>query len=228
MSSKLIDQQTVVTAAIALLPPDVRIIMHAESEFRSQTLVARIRSHGWDAMLGIRGNVTVTTDPAQAGRALEPWLTDRDTVAYRNHVWLTEDHHGPVHVLAGTDRNDRNELIWYAIMTNLPATWQTDRIGSWRIGIETMVRDWQSGGFELGKTAITDRDRFHRLIILVCLIYLWFVSVGRWIVKRGYRHLLDAGPADAWQRSLFTLAIAWQNRCRTFDQAMAVFWLMYD
>lgn len=226
-SSNLTDQQTVLAAAVALLPPEVRIIVHADSEFRSQALFTWIRNHGWDAILGIRGNVIVTTDPTHAGKALQTWLSDRDTVAYLNHVWLTEDQHGPVNVLAWWDKNDRNELICHAVMTNLPATWQTYRIGSRRMWIETMFRDWQSGGFELGKTGITDHERFHRLIILVCLIYLWFVSIGRWLVKRGYRHLLDTGSSHAWHRSLFMLAIAWQNRCRTFDQPLTVFWFVY-
>jgi hypothetical protein len=226
-SSNLNDQQTLVAAAIALLPPEVRILVHADSEFRSQKLFAWLRDQGWDAIVGIRGSITVTTDPAQAGRALESWLPNRDTVIYLSQVWLSEDLQGPLNVLAWTDKNDRNELICYAVMTNLPASWQTYRIGSRRMWIETMFRDWQSGGFELGKTAITDPERFHRLLILVCLIYLWFVSIGRWLVKRGYRHLLDSGPSDAWHRSLFSLAIAWQNRCRTFDQPLAVFWFVY-
>jgi hypothetical protein len=226
-SSNLNDQQTVLAAAIALLPPAVRILVHADSEFRSQTLFAWLRDQGWDAILGIRGSITVTTDPAHAGRALETWLLNRDTVIYLNQVWLTEDPQGPVNVLAWKDKNDRNELICYAVMTNLPASWQTYRIGSRRMWIETLFRDWQSGGFELGKTAMTDSARFHRLIILVCLIYLWFVSIGRWLVKRGYRHLLDSGPSHAWHRSLFTLAIAWQNRCRTFDLSLPVLWFVY-
>ena len=112
-------------------------------------------------------------------------------------------------------------------MTNLAATWQTYRIGSRRMWIETMFRDWQSGGFELGKTGITDHKRFARLILLVCLVYLWFVSIGRWLVKRGYRTLLDAGASNAWQHSLFTLAVAWQNRLRSFDQPMRVLWFIY-
>jgi hypothetical protein len=53
------------------------------------------------------------------------------------------------------------------------------------------------------------------------------VSIGRWLVKRGYRTLLDAGASDAWQQRLFTLAVAWQNRLRTFDQSMPVFWFVY-
>jgi hypothetical protein len=226
-SSNLVDQQALLTTAVALLPPSVRVIIHADSEFRSQTLFAWIRGHGWDAMLGIRGNVLVTTDPAQVGAALTNWLPDRDTVAYLNQVWLTDDRCGPVNVLAWWDKDDEGVLTCYAVMTNLPATWQTYRIGSRRMWIETMFRDWQSGGFDLGKTGITDHDRFSRLIVLVCLVYLWFVSVGRWLVKRGYRSLLDAGVSTAWQQSLFTLAVAWQNRLRTFDRPLPVFWFLY-
>lgn len=226
-SSNLTDQQAVLTAAVALLPPEVRITIHADSEFRSQTLFAWIRAHGWDAMLGIRGATQVTCDPAQAGQPLTTWLPHRDSVAYLTAVWLTEDRCGPVNVLAWWDKDDRGVLTCYAVMTNLSATWRTYRRGSRRMWIETMFRDWHSGGFDLGKTGITDHARFHRLIILVSLVYLWFVSVGRWLVKRGYRTLLDAGPSDAWQLSLFTLAVAWQNRLRTFDRPMPVFWFVY-
>jgi hypothetical protein len=226
-SSTLRDQQLLLRQAAKLLPPSVRITVHADSEFRSQQLFDWLRRRRWNAILGIRGNVQVTTDPAVAGQPLSSFLPHRDSVAYLNAVWLTEERCGPRNVLAWWDKNDRGELICYAVMTNLPATWQTYRVGSRRMWIETLFRDWQSGGFELGKSAISDRERFARLLILVCLVYVWFVSVGRWVVKRGYRALLDAGASDCWQQSLFSLAVAWQNRLRTFDQPMRVFWFVY-
>lgn len=226
-SSSLQDQQQVLRAAAKLLPPSVRITVHADSEFRSQQLFDWLRKRRWNAILGIRGNVSITTDPAKAGQPLSSWLPARDSVAYLNQVWLTEERCGPRNVLAWWDKNDRGERICYAVMTNLSATWQTYRVGSRRMWIETMFRDWQSGGFELGTTAITNRERFARLLLLVCLVYVWFVSIGRWLVKRGYRTLLDAGASDAWQQSLFSLAVAWQNRLRTFDQPMRVFWFIY-
>jgi hypothetical protein len=226
-SSSLAEQQAVLTAAIALLPPDVRVLVQADSEFRSQTLFAWVRDQGWGAILGIRGTILVSTDARHPGQALSRWLPQRDSVAYLNQVWLTDDHHGPVNVLAWWDKNDRGVLTCYAIMTNLPATWQTYRIGSRRMWIETLFRDWQSGGFALGTSAISDPERFHHLILLVCLVYLWFLSVGRWLVKRGYRTVIDAGASHAWHLSLFTLAVAWQHRLRTFEQPMPVFWLLY-
>lgn len=226
-SSHLTAQQKVLRAAAKLLPPGVRITVQADSEFRSQHLFGWLRRRRWNAILGIRGNTPVTTDPTRAGQKLSTWLPDRETVVYLNEVYLTEERHGPVNVLAWWDKDDRGVLTCYAVMTNLPSTWQTYRIGSRRMWIETMFRDWQSGGFDLGKTGITKHDRFERLIILVCLVYLWFVSIGRWLVKRGYRTLLDAGASDSWQQSLFTLAVTWQHRLRTFDQPMPVFWFIY-
>jgi hypothetical protein len=205
----------------------VRITVQADSEFRWQALFAWLRQRGWNALLGIRGTVLLTSDPTVAGQPLSDWLPQRDSVAYLNVVYLTEARWGPVNVLAWWDKNDRGVLMCYAVMTNLPASWQTYRLGSRRMWIETMFRDWQSGGFELGKTAIANHERFERLILLVCLVYVWFVSIGRWLVKKGYRTLLDAGAPQAWQQSLFSLAVAWQNRLRTFDQPMRVFWFLY-
>lgn len=226
-SSQLTDQQAILTTAATLLPSTVRITVQADSEFRNQDLFAWVRAQGWNAILGIRGNLLVTTDPARAGTALTDWLPHRDSVAYLSHVYLSDQRCGPANVLAWWDKNAHGVLTCYAVMTNLPATWQTYRIGSRRMWIETLFRDWQSGGFALGHTAITDRDRFARLIILVCLVYLWFVSIGRWLVKRGRRALLDAGPSDSWELSLFSLAIAWQDHLRSCDQAMRVLWFVY-
>jgi hypothetical protein len=121
-SSALIDQQQVLRAAAQLLPARVRITVHADSEFRSQVLFEWLRRRRWNAILGIRGNVHVTTDPTQTGRPLTDWLPDRERVAYLTEVWLTEERCGPRTILAWWDKNDRGVLTCYAVMTNLAAT----------------------------------------------------------------------------------------------------------
>ena len=52
------------------------------------------------------------------------------------------------------------------VTTNLPATYQTYLYGRRRMWIETVFRDWQSGGFHLDRCGITDRERFARLVLL--------------------------------------------------------------
>lgn len=226
-SSTLDDQQAVLSAAATLLPTSVRITVHADSEFRSFALFCWLRAQGYHALLGIRGALLVSSDLQQPGKRLEQWLPHRDSVAYLNTVWIREDNAGPVNVIAWWDKNDRNELIVYGVMSSLPAQWQTYVYGKRRMWIETLFRDWQSGGFALGTSGLRDHERFSRLLVLISLVYVWFVSVGRWLVKRGYRTRIDAGASNAWQVSLFGLAVAWQNHLRTFNQQMPLIWYLY-
>lgn len=226
-SSSLADQQEALQAAAALLPPTVQITVHADSEFRSYELFAWIRAQDWHAMLGVRGNLLVRTAPDAVAKPLQDWLTGYETRVFLNEMWVRDDSNGPVNLIAWWDKNDRGDPMVYGVMTDLPATWQTFQWGKRRMWIETLFRDWQSGGFALGTTALRDAQRFSRLLILIGIVYVWFVSVGRWVVKRGYRTLIDAGPSRQWQSSLFTLAIAWQNRQHTFGLPMPVRWKVY-
>lgn len=226
-ASSLADQQAVLTQALAVLPERVRVSIHGDSEFRSQELFAWIRAQQHDAFLGITGRTLVATEGGGAAQPLARWLTDRETVVYLNGVYLTEDGHGPVNVLAWWDKDADGALIVRAVMTNLPARWQTYVRGRRRMWIETVFRDWQSGGFHLDETGITDRARFARLLIPLVLVYLWFVAVGRWVVKRGYRALVDDGSARCWKYSLFQIAVAWKERLGSYTESMPVLLLLY-
>jgi len=73
-SRNLTDQQKRLRAAAKLLPVGVRITVHADSALRSQVLFDGIRRRRWNAILGIRGTVHVTTDPAQAGQPRTDWV----------------------------------------------------------------------------------------------------------------------------------------------------------
>jgi transcriptional regulator of met regulon len=225
--SGLADQQAVLSQALAVLPPNVRVSIHADSEFRSQDLFRWVRTRGHDAMLGIPGHTLVALTSNGAATALHTWLPHRDSVAYLNGVYLTEDRHGPVNVLAWWDKDDDGKLIVRAVMTNLPASWQTYLRGRRRMWIETVFRDWQSGGFHLDESGVTDRDRFARLLLPMVIAYLWLVAVGRWVVKRGYRKLVDDGPARSWKYSLFQIGVAWKDRMSSYTQSIPVLLMLY-
>ena len=93
--------------------------------------------------------------------------------------------------------------------------------------IETVFRDWQSGGFHLDQTGLEDRERLTRLLIVLALAYLWLVSIGRWVVKRGYRRLLDDGTARNWHFSLFQLGVGWLERRHSYTLALPVLLYLY-
>jgi transcriptional regulator of met regulon len=225
--SGVADQQAVLTQALAVLPERVRISIHGDSEFRSQELFAWLRAQGHDGMLGVPGRTLLALTPEGPSTALESWLPNRDSVAYLNGVYLTENRQGPVNVLAWWDKDDEGKLIVRAVMTNLPASWQTYLRGRRRMWIETVFRDWQSGGFHLDDSGVTDRARFARLLLPLVITYLWLVAVGRWVVKRGYRSLVDDGQARSWKYSLFQIGVAWKEHLASYTQALPMVFKLY-
>ena len=225
--SGLADQQTVLRQALSLLPERVRVSIHADSEFRSQELFAWLRGLGHDGMMGVPGRTLLSLTPDGEATALATWLPNPATVAYLNGVYLTEERLGPVNVLAWWAKDDAGKPIVHGVMTNLSATWQTYRIGSRRMWIETVFRDWQSGGFHLDDSGIEDRERFERLLLPMVIAYLWLVAVGRWVVKKGYRSLVDDGEARTWKYSLFQIGVAWKERLGSYTQALPLVMVLY-
>lgn len=226
-SSGVSDQQSLLKQALSLLPTAVRVTVHGDSEFRSQELFRYLRALGHDVMLGLTGRTLVALELGAPGMPLEMWLSDRETVVYLQDVYLTEEQHGPVSVIAWWDRDDEGKLIVRAVMTNLPATWQTYCRGKRRMWIETVFRDWQSGGFHLDKSGIIERERFVALLLPLVIAYVWLVCLGRWVVKKGFRRLIDDGESHSWHYSLFQLGVGWKERLSSYTQAIPVLLYIY-
>lgn len=225
-ASALAEQQALLTAAMALLPERVRVTVHGDSEFRSQALYQWLRERGCDAMLGIQGGTLMADSATARARPLSA-VVPRHGVCYRQGVYLTEARTGPVNVLAWWTKDADGKALVRAVMTNLPACWRTYRFGRRRMGIETVFRDWQSQGFDLEASGVTDPERFSRLLIVVGVLYLWLVCVGRYVVKKGWRRRVDRGPARAWRYSLFLIGQAWQRHLASLGRCLPPIWVLY-
>ncbi len=227
-SSDLEQQQAVLTAALAELPKGTKVTVHADSEFRSVALFAWLHKQGHDAMLSIRGRTLVfDTADAATGQRLVERVGQRSDVLYLSGVYVTEERYGPVNLFAWWSKDDEGKPLLRAVMTTLPATPRTKQRGRKRMWIETGFRDWQSGGFQLDQTGIVDRARLERMLIPMLIAYIWLVSIGRWVVKRGYRRLIDHGAARAWRYSLFQLGVGWLERLQSYHRLPPVILYLY-
>lgn len=225
--SSLADQQALLEQALAILPPRVRVTVHGDSEFRACELFSWLRERECHAMLGVYGNTFVRLSPDGPRQTLQDWLPGRQSMAYLEQVYLTEEVHGPVNVIAWWVREADGSWMVRAVMTDLPATWQTYVWGSHRMWIETVFRDWQSGGFHLERCGISSRDRIARLLLALAIAYVWLVCLGRWVVKRGYRRLIDDGSARAWHFSLFQLGVGWKEHLANYLRPIPVILYLY-
>lgn len=221
------DQTTVLQQALAVLPERVQVTVHGDSEFRSQELFSWLRQQGHDVMMGVTGRTLVSQAADAPSRPLESWLTDPATMVYLGEMYVTERQQGPVTIIAWWAKDDDGKPLIRGVVTNLPPTWQTYHRGKRRMWIETVFRDWQSGGFHLERSGITDRKRFARLLLPLVIAYLWFVSLGRWVVKRGYRRLIDDGDSRSWHYSLFQLGVGWKERMASYCQAIPILLHLY-
>ena len=111
----------------------------------------------------------------------------------------------------------------YAYQVNVLAYWQPTEKGPWllatnlssprlalvayrrRMWIEEMFGDFKRHGFDLETTHLRHFLRLSRLTLAVCLLYLWLVSFGSRVIKRGHRHLVDR--TDRRDFSIFRISL---------------------
>jgi hypothetical protein len=60
-----------------------------------------------------------------------------------------------------------------------------------RMWAEEMHGDLKGHGFEIEATYLDDFDRIARLVLAVCLAFIWLITLSAKVVKCGYRHLVD-------------------------------------
>lgn len=60
------------------------------------------------------------------------------------------------------------------------------------------------------------------LLVPLAIASRWLVSRGRWVVKKGYRRLIDDGRTQSWHLSLFQPGVGWKERLASYTQAIPV------
>ena len=65
--------------------------------------------------------------------------------------------------------------------------------------------------------------RISRLVLGICIVFVWLITLGSWVVKRGYRHLLD--HKSRRDKSYFRIGWDWIERC--FDLPVPIHFSPY-
>ncbi|HEV2122149.1 MAG TPA: hypothetical protein VGW38_05150 [Chloroflexota bacterium] len=61
-------------------------------------------------------------------------------------------------------------------------------------------------------------ERLSRLVMALSLVYLWLMHMGAYVIKRGWRWLVDR--SDRRDRSLVEIGRHWLRRRLTNDEAL--------
>ena len=66
-------------------------------------------------------------------------------------------------------------------------------------------------GFNLESTHLRNAQRIERLMLGVCITFVWLIALGSWVVKNSHRHLID--HKSRRDKSYFRIGWDWIERC---------------
>lgn len=89
---------------------------------------------------------------------------------------------------------------------------------------EERYGDMKGQGVDLEATHLADERRMARLVLAVALSFVWLISLGSWLVKRGVRHLIDV---KSRHNSYFRLGFDWVERCLRLNLPVPLRFLPY-
>jgi hypothetical protein len=219
---KVNEQLALFEKARRLLPPNSEIWVMGDSGFQYVPLLQWLTRHRWHFVIRQQGRIKIY-------RAGHGWmridaipLAEGETRVI-GWIRLTEKHNAGwfwliLHWQKGedepwylvSDRSGKEELLRFY------------RVRAW---VEEMYGDMKGHGFEMEKTHLDDADRLSRLVLGICLAYTWLITLGSWVVKRGFRHFVDR--KDRRDKSYFRIGWDWIKRCLRLDQPVRLHFKPY-
>jgi len=196
-----------------LVPPEVRVILSGDSGFASVTLIRQLEVWGWGYVLRQLSKQQVRPGPAA------PWVNFGDLVnAPGQAVWwpqadFTLRWAEPTKLLAYWAADEAEAWL---LVTNLPDARTTRRTYQRRMWIEEMFGDWKGHGWDIQTTHLRQPARLSRLVLAICLLYLWLVLYGQRVIKAGWRAWVDRH--DRRDLSLFRIGLDTLQRCLALDR----------
>lgn len=200
-------------ALAPLIPRSSYVWVLGDSGFQNVPLLRWLCRRGWHFVIRQQGRICVRTARGPWRKlnsfALHPGQTR--TIGW---VRLTEKHNMGwfwlvLHWAAGQDEP------WY-LVSDRAGTRAMLRRYPVRMWTEELYGDLKGHGFDLEATHLQDAPRISRLVLAVCITFVWFITLGAWLVKRGLRHLIDR--KDRRDKSYFRLGWDWLKRAKRLNQ----------
>ncbi|MCB0124667.1 MAG: IS4 family transposase [Caldilineaceae bacterium] len=207
---------------VELIGDEAEVWLLGDAGFESVHLFNWLTQHNWHFVLRHPGKnkvrwpgqpwVKLSAIPVQPGETRNIGWVELTAKHAAGPYWLT------IHWATGEEEpwfllsdctDDRTLLRLYAI----------------RMWTEELYGDLKSHGFDLEATHLDDADRIARLVLAVCINFVWFIALGVWLVKRGWRHLLD--HKSRRDKSYFRLGLDWLDRCFRLNHPIPLRFTLY-
>ncbi|MGI9175142.1 MAG: transposase, partial [Rhodothermales bacterium] len=181
-------QQALLGRIAPLIDPASEVVVTGDSAFGQVKLMRYLRQQRWHFVLRSCGHYQVKREGGN-WRALCRMSLSEGQTRYVGAVRFTE-----LHALAGVflvmHWGRGEDEPWYLIASR-PVSRQTLRHYRVRMWTEALYGDLKGHGFDLEATHLDEVGRLERLVLGVCLVFVWLLVLGSVVVKRGLRSLVD-------------------------------------
>lgn len=188
-----------------LIKAETEVWVLGDSGFGQVGLMRYLDGHRWNYVLRLSGQYKVRRGDWH--RLCDSGLLEGQT-RYTGAVELTEKHAFETHLVMHWAKGE--DEPWY-LASSEPVSCHTLRRYGVRMWTEELYGDLKRHGFDLEATHIRAPDRLERLVLGVCWAYVWLIALGSWVVKRGWRHLVDR--RDRRDRSYFRIGWDYLEHC---------------
>lgn len=211
--TKVAEQLALFRRVARILPQQAEIWVVGDTEFQSVRLLRWIRRQNWHFVIRQQGKNKVRW-------VGQPWIKINalplEPGETRGIGWvrLTEKHDAGWYWLLLHWETGEDEA-WYLVSDRAGRTalLKTYRKRMW---VEEMYGDMKGHGFDLEATHLKDAARINRLFLGICIVFVWLITLGSWVVKRGFRHLID--HKSRRDKSYFRLGWDWIERCLALER----------
>jgi len=207
----------------AWLPPHNPIELVADAGYESVKLLRWLSRQHWHFVIRLAGRTQVSKD-GENWTKLNQYSLRKGQKREVGWVRVTAKHNfGWLHLVMHWD--DGQDEPWYLISNHAFSARMLIRQYARRMWIEEMFGDMKGHGFDLEATHLRDAQRISRLILGVCIAYIWLMSVGSWVGKNGLRHWIDVKSRR--DKSYFRLGWDWLARCLRLNQPFPIRFVPY-
>jgi len=211
--TKVDEQLTLFKKVAKILPQNADIWVVGDTEFQSVRLLRWFSRHHWHFVI------------RQQGKNKVRWK--RQSWIKINALQLSQ---GQTRVIGWVRLTCKHDAGWYWLILHwAPAEdepWYlvSDQSGKSvllrvyrkRMWIEEMYGDMKGHGFDLEATHLKDASRISRLFLGICIVFVWLITLGSCLVKRGDRHFVD--HKSRRDKSYFRIGWDWVERCLSLQR----------
>jgi len=200
----------------ALLPVGVQVSLVGDSEFGNVAVIKRLNEWGWDYALRQKGRTLFRQPHDTEWRRIDTIALQRGQCLWLGQVQLTAQS-CPVHLVVYWKRGEKEP--WYLAtnqLSGLPAV----RLYKRRMWIEEMFGDMKGHGVNLELSRLQTSERLSRLTLAVCILYVWLVTMGEYVLFHGLHG--DVDRPNRRDLSIFRLGWDWLERRFVFDDPIPI------